>query len=212
MLQSTAMGKAETLTLSLEFPEGQESPDTAGTTKTLRLKIFRASGRLFDQKECELPISTGVINKVSAVFTGSSFYLERVGDRFLIKKREAQRPVETVTDGKSVPSPDEDREEPDYCAHFRNGEWGKFSESTDGAVKLATRINAPKKDGSTPKWRVRFDRNKRVFQYRGEELPLFSDGEEVDEKTLRVWMKRANGKRRSQKQRAAPRLAEDPTW
>lgn len=212
MLQSTAMGKHEPVTLSLDFPEGASNPEVSDTRKNLRASIFKVIGQL-DMNERRLPVSMETVAKISVFFDGSQFILKRNGDEFSIEKREIREPVQAVANGQLELPDDNDREEPDYCNHFRNGEWGKFSESTDGAVKLATRINAPKKDGSAPKWRAWFDRNKRVFQYRGEELRLIDrDGKEVDEKTLRAWMRKVNKKRRNQKRRADLSLPEDQSW
>lgn len=138
-----------------------------------------------DAGESELQIPTDVIGKISTVFANTNFQLEKVGDRLIVKKREVPPIPAAGAQTADADKPDE----PDYYAHFKNGEWADFGKTTSDAIELVSKLR-------TLRRKIWFDRNRRVFQYRNEERPLLVDGQPVDEKTLKKWMKGVDKRKR----------------
>lgn len=127
------MDKAKNITLSLDFPEGQESPGTAGTIKELRLRIFRALGQLMDTGESELQIPTNVATKIHTIFAGTPFEIEEIEGKLVIKKRgdgvkenKGELVVATTnSQGERETDCDDESGVPDYVT--TREEWAKFA-------------------------------------------------------------------------------------
>lgn len=226
------MGKSETLELYLALPEEQRSPELDDALKAIRGKVLAVLGLLdFDKGKAVFSVSMEAINRIARVFGGSPLVLERDGDKFVVRVRELPKVVPAAellaagvrrggdgggdsgdscgsehSDGCSDPDEDDD-DGPDYCRHHVRGEWAGYGRTISDAFDLANEANMPRR-GKVLKWRVRFDRDRRVFQYRGLEKPALVDGALISKKALKDWMSVVNASKRRMERRESLRREE----
>ncbi len=81
----------------------------------------------------------------------------------------------------------------EYHEHWIRGEWASFGADISACIGLALELNTPKGRAKRPKWRVWFNRDDRVFEYRGEKLPWRdTEGRLLTLERLREWKRKIN--------------------